>query len=400
MEFPQRTMMQFAWGWFDERGPHDSKCANPLLPFNVSDPAPLLLQVFSTFDSGGAQTRFIALANHFGRALRHVVVAMDGRYGAFGQLAPDIGAVKKNVSVAKGRVLTNIRTFRGVVDELRPDILITHNWGTTEWAMANWPRRVRHIHMEDGFGPDEAEGQLRRRVWARRLLLNKSTVVVPSLTLQRIARDVWRLSEKRVRYIPNGIDCARFAAAPDPILVRGWPETGPKIGTVAALRAEKNIKRLVRAFAQVAAELPCWLVIVGEGAERDPLERLVAELGLKERVLFAGHVVGTERIYGGFDIFALTSDTEQMPYTVLEAMAAGLPIATTEVGDVPHMVAPENLPYVVARNDAAVAGALRQLLGDAMVRRRVGGANQQMALATYDQSAMFAAYAALYGVAR
>jgi glycosyltransferase involved in cell wall biosynthesis len=365
----------------------------------VSDPSPLLLQVFSTFDSGGAQTRLIQLANHFGPALRHVIVSMDGSYGAFGQLAPDAGAVKKNVPVTKGRVLMNIRTFRRVIAELRPDILITHNWGTTEWAMANWPGRVRHIHMEDGFGPDEAEGQLRRRVWARRLLLNNSTVVVPSLTLRRIAREVWRLPEKHVRYIPNGIDCARFAAPPGPVLVRGWPEQGLKIGTVAALRAEKNIKRLVRAFAQVAAELPCWLVIVGEGAERDSLERLVAELGLTERVFFTGNVAGTERIYGGFDVFALTSDTEQMPYTVLEAMAAGLPIAATKVGDVPNMVAPENLPYVVARDDAAVAGALRDLLLDATRRRRVGKANQQTAYAKYDHSAMFAAYAELYGVA-
>jgi glycosyltransferase involved in cell wall biosynthesis len=150
----------------------------------------------------------------------------------------------------------------------------------------------------------------------------------------------------------------------------------------------------------VAAELPCWLVIVGEGTERSSLERLTAELGLEKRVLFAGHVSGTERIYGGFDIFALTSDTEQMPYTVLEAMAAGRPIVATDVGDVAHMVARENLPFVVARDDKAVAAALRQFLFDAALRSRVGNANREMALTTYDQSAMFAAYADLYWVAR
>jgi glycosyltransferase involved in cell wall biosynthesis len=88
-----------------------------------------------------------------------------------------------------------------------------------------------------------------------------------------------------------------------------------------------------------------------------------------------------------------------MPYTVLEAMAAGLPIAATKVGDVPNMVSAENLPYVVARDDGAVAGALRQLLRDATLRGRIGTANQKMAFATYDQSAMFAAYADLYGLA-
>jgi glycosyltransferase involved in cell wall biosynthesis len=377
-----------------------SKSAIPLLIPHVPDKPLRLLQVFSTFDSGGAQTRFLALANHFGRALRHVIVAMDGRYGAFERLAPDLDVAMQNVPVEKGRVLTNIHIFRRVIRDLRPDILITHNWGTIEWAMANWPKRVRHIHMEDGFGPDEVEGQLRRRVWARRLLLKNSTVVVPSHTLRSIARDIWRLPEECVRTIPNGIDCARFAAPPDPILVCEWPVEGLKIGTVAALRAEKNLKRLIRAFAHVAAELPCWLVIVGEGTERSSLERLTAELGLEKRVLFAGHVSGTERIYGGFDIFALTSDTEQMPYTVLEAMAAGRPIVATDVGDVAHMVARENLPFVVARDDKAVAAALRQFLFDAALRSRVGNANREMALTTYDQSAMFAAYADLYWVAR
>jgi glycosyltransferase involved in cell wall biosynthesis len=324
---------------------------------------------------------------------------MDGRYGAFERLAPDLDVAMQNVPVEKGRVLTNIHIFRRVISDLRPDILITHNWGTIEWAMANWAKRVRHIHMEDGFGTDEADRQLRRRVWTRRLLLKNSIVVVPSLTLRRVAREIWRLPAGSVRYIPNGIDCALFTAPPDPSLVGEWPD-GPRIGTVAALRAEKNIKRLIHAFAHVAAELPCSLVIVGEGTERGPLERLTAELGLEKRVFFAGHVSGTERIYGGFDIFALTSDTEQMPYTVLEAMAAGRPIVATDVGDTTHMVAPENLPFVVARDDLAIAVALRQLLLDQALRRKVGDANRKMALSTYDQRAMFAAYADLYGVAR
>jgi glycosyltransferase involved in cell wall biosynthesis len=364
----------------------------------VSEKPPLLLQVFSTFDLGGAQTRFLALANHFGRALRHIIVAMDGHYGATEGLAPDLDVTTRNVSVKKGQTLANIGAFRRVLGELHPDILITHNWGTIEWAMANWAKRVRHIHMEDGFGPDEAEGQLLRRVWARRMLLKYSTVVVPSHTLQHIARNIWRLPEDGVRYIPNGINCARFAAPPDPVLVREWPAAKPKIGTVAALRAEKNIRRLIDAFAIVAGELPCCLVIVGGGTERASLEGLVAELALEEKVFFAGPIAGTERVYGGFDIFALTSDTEQMPYTVLEAMAAGCPIVATNVGDVADMVAPENRPYVVARDDTAIASALRELLSDAALRKRIGAANRQMAFATYDQRAMFSAYADLYGM--
>ena len=302
-----------------------------------------------------------------------------------------------DVTVNKGRTLSNIAAFGRVIGELRPDILVTHNWGTIEWAMANRFKRARHIHMEDGFGVDEAKRQLARRAWTRRLLLRKSTVVVPSRTLQRIARENWRLPEKCVRYIPNGIDCALFAAPPDPSLVREWP-AGPKIGIVAALRSEKNIQRLIRAFAIVAADTPCRLIVVGEGPERKSLKRAAVDSGAQEKIFFTGQIDGTERVYGGFDIFALTSDTEQMPYTILEAMAAGLPIAATDVGDIHTMVAPENQPYVVTPNDEAVASALRALLGDGALRKRIGNANRQIALATYDQSAMFRAYGALYGI--
>jgi glycosyltransferase involved in cell wall biosynthesis len=363
----------------------------------VSDKPPLLLHIFASFDSGGAQTRFLALANHFGRELRHVVVAMDRRYGACAGLKADVDVTTLDVTVNKGRTLANMGAFGRVIGELRPDILITHNWGTIEWAMANVFKHARHIHMEDGFGVEEARRQLTRRAWTRRLLLRKSTVVVPSHTLQRIARESWRLPEKCVRYIPNGIDCARFAAPPDFPLVSEWP-SGLKIGIVAALRSEKNIQRLIRAFANVAAEIPCHLIIIGDGPERKSLESTAADSGVQERVFFAGHINGTERVYGGFDVFALTSDTEQMPYTILEAMAAGRPIAATDVGDISAMVAPENRPYVVAPNDEAVAGALRALLSDALLRTRTGGANRQTAFATYDQSAMFRAYADLYGI--
>jgi glycosyltransferase involved in cell wall biosynthesis len=359
---------------------------------------PLLAHIFPTFEVGGAQSRFATLANHFGNDVRHVVVAMDGCYDCAKHLAPGLDVDLRRYPVKRGRMLANRSTFRAALKDIRPDILVTHNWGTIEWAIANCPKVVRHIHIEDGFGPDETKRQALRRIWARRLLLRRSTVVVPSRNLERIAREIWRLPVSSVRYIPNGIDCAKFGAPPDPDLVRRWPGEGYVIGTVAVLRAEKNVERLVRAFGVIAKAWPCRLVIVGDGAERSRLEGIAAELGVKDRVCFTGTIVGTERVYGGFDVFALTSDTEQMPLTVLEAMAAARPIVATEVGDIWHMVAPENRPYLVARDAAAIAEVLRRLLPDRALRLQLGQANRKKVLAEYDQSTMVAAFADLYGL--
>ena len=364
---------------------------------HVSQAIPLLLHVFSTFDAGGAQSRFVSVANHFGRALRHVVVAMDGKYGEAVRLSPAVDATLPPILVQKGRTFGNRRRFRAALKAIHPDVLITHNWGTLEWPMANWPAVTRHVHIEDGFGADEIEHQFLRRVLARRVLLTRSIVVVPSNALLKIAREIWRIPERRLRFIPNGIDWRLYGHA-DVHRIPGREFDGLVIGTVAALRPEKNLARLIRVFASIARETRSRLVIVGDGRERAVLESLAAELGVGSLVDFIGHVPDPSGFYLSFDVFALTSDTEQMPFTVLEAMAAARPIVSTNVGDIGRMVSNSNRPYLVPKDEAAIAQALRRLLCDAQLRGEIGLANMERARNVYDQRSMFNAYAELYGV--
>jgi glycosyltransferase involved in cell wall biosynthesis len=260
-----------------------------------------------------------------------------------------------------------------------------------DWAIANLPGLVRHVHIEDGFGPEECDRQFRRRVLTRSVVLRRSTVVLPSRTLTDIAAGTWHLPPRRLRHIPNGVDLARFAAPAAAVSGRE-----PVVGTVAALRPEKSLDRLLHAFQAAAVSIPARLVIAGDGPERPRLERLAAELGLAPRVHFTGHVADPAPLYAGFDVFALSSDTEQMPLSVIEAMAAGLAVASTDVGDVRHMLAADNAPFVGPREADALAAALRALLAAPRLRARIGAANRDKARRDYDQEAMFAAYAALF----
>jgi L-malate glycosyltransferase len=169
------------------------------------------------------------------------------------------------------------------------------------------------------------------------------------------------------------------------------------IGTLAGLREVKNLPRLVRAAAVVSA--PVRLVIIGEGPEKAAILADAMRLGFVNRLTMPGFLPNPARYVGLFDIFALSSDSEQFPISLVEAMAAGKPVLSTDVGDVAAMVSAENRDFIVPVNDeAAFAAKLSQLVSDPSLRASIGAANQSKAIAEFDEAKMVARYAALYGL--
>jgi glycosyltransferase involved in cell wall biosynthesis len=359
-----------------------------------------LLHVFPTFALGGPQIRFARLAEHFGSRFRHTVLALNGDYSCCNRVDGSVDLEIARSPLASSRHLPNLWAVRRWIARIRPDLMITYNWGAVEWALANrgYPL-CRHIHQEDGFGPDEAVGQLARRILLRRLALSgrHSIVIVPSQTLMRIAVAVWGLAERQIRLIPNGVNLERFPP-PAARLHPAGIDRDIVVGTVAKLRAEKNIGRLIRAFAAVDRSGRSRLLIVGDGAELERLRRTAVACGVESRVEFAGASASPERMLAQMDVFAISSDTEQMPLSVLEAMACGLPVAGLDVGDVSAMVSHENRPFIVGRHDeVAFRAALQRLMRNPEARRRLGAANRAAAVERFDEARMFAAYAELLG---
>ncbi|MGH7065406.1 MAG: glycosyltransferase [Stellaceae bacterium] len=359
------------------------------------------LHVFPSFGIGGVPLRMVRVINHLGAELRHTVIALDNDIAAADSLAGDVRVTLRQFArPSRGLVrstLDNVLALR----RLRPDLLITYNWGAIEWAMANRLFPVsRQLHFEAGFGKEEADTQLRRRVLFRRWALARcAKVVVPSRRLETLARAVWKLSPGRVLYLPNGVDLERFAVnGLQTSFVRRPGEL--VIGTVAPLRPEKNVGRLLHAVAILGGSPRFRLVVAGEGAERPALERLAGELGLSDRVVFTGRV-SPESVLGAFDVFALSSDTEQMPNALLEAMAASRAVAAVDVGDVRQMVCKDNREFIVPRDDApALAAAIGRLLADPSMRAALGRKNRARAVAEFSQQRMFSAYADVLAAGR
>ncbi len=354
--------------------------ARPRTSARSATPARTLLHVLPSFAVGGVQVRLARVINALGDRYRHRILALDGNRTATTLLDPALDTRADSIPREQRGLPATLFSLRRRIIAATPDLLLTYNWGAIEWALANSLFGLcRHIHFEDGFGPEETDKRLWRRSMLRRLaLIRTSTIVVPSRNLEGIAQREWRLPTTRLRYIPNGIDADTFAASYDddaPLFARSPDEV--IIGTVAPLRPEKNVARLVRVFARLDTRRSTRLAIAGGGTQRDEIEALARGLGLVDRVIFLGNVAEPQRALALFDIFALSSNTEQMPMSVLEAMAIGLPVASVDVGDVKAMLAPENRGHVVAKADEqAFADALDALVTAPKLRAELGALNR------------------------
>ena len=364
---------------------------------------PHILHVHGSFNLGGKEARAVQLMNIWGDKARHSIVSADP--DAMGARAainagvdvgfPDGPSFAGKPGLARYKVITAfLKQF---------DLILTYNWGSMDavmahrlaWASAGLPPLIHH---EDGFNADEAVRLKTKRNLFRRIALQRAHgMVVPSVRLETIARTVWKQPAHKVHLIRNGIDVARYTPPPAPDAIPGLRRSPGKllVGTLAGLRPVKNIPRLVRAVAAHKDRLQ--LVVVGEGPEHDAILAEAARQGMGD-IHMAGFMDRPWRFVGLFDIFALSSDSEQFPISLVEAMAAGVPVASMDVGDVANMVSTANQPYVVA-DEARLADALGALAADADLRATLGAANRERATRDYAEKTMVAAYGALYGEA-
>lgn len=368
---------------------------------------PRILHLHSTFDAGGKELRCARLINAFGPKLHHTIVsAEEGAYGAAKAITPganvsypaDFPSLQGKPTPARCQAIARRMAAHSLV--------LTYNWGAMDAVMGHTLFRDKLglpplIHHEDGFGEDEAQRRKLRRTWFRRIALGKSNgLVVPSETLEGIALTEWQQPIGRVKRIANGIDTKSFARKPEKDALRGVVKHDGEfwVGTVAGLRAVKNLPALVRAFAKLPE--PWQLVIVGQGPEEKAIRDEAERLDISHRLHMPGFAPDPARYIGLFDIFALSSDSEQFPISLVEAMAAGLPVAAPAVGDIADMVSEGNIPYIAdpAAPDE-LGNALLSLSQDNDLRKAVGAANCDRAREKYDEKTMIAAYRRLYSSA-
>jgi glycosyltransferase involved in cell wall biosynthesis len=360
-----------------------------------------LIHVFPSFVMGGSQARLVRLINHFDDRYSHSIVSISGDYSAL-DLIEKRSRVRRLPFVFSGKksLVNSLKCYRAVLREQRPDVLLTYNWGSIDWAISSLSLNSNHVVVEDGFGPEEAVTRFKRRSFVRGLVirLNKSRVVVPSMTLSSIALSEWRVPPGRIFYIPNGVDPIRYKSACE----RGRPSVysvDPKeivIGTLAGLRPEKRLDLLIEAVAVIRQSHDVRLVIAGSGPLDEELKSLCRSKGYDRWVNFLGFSANPETVLSEFDIFALSSMTEQLPISMIEAMMSSLPVVSMDVGDVRASLPPEQGQWVIRDSRDDFVNALLKAVENPYERRRLGALNFGFAVDRFASSPMFDAWQSIF----
>lgn len=367
---------------------------------------PLIVHVLYRLDTGGMERILVSLINATADRYRHAVITLCG----FGPLRDEIEhTVTACLSLDKkpGKDWhCYVRLWRAL-RMLKPDLVQTYNIGTLDLApvvkLAGVRRQVHAEHGRDAADPNGENPKYRRlRRWMAPFI---GRYVAVSADLQNWLIEGAGIRPAKVVYIANGIDAAAFnvprAASESRRLLGDFaPPDSVLVGNVARLDKVKDQAGLLSAFKLLCDEnapAPCRLIIAGEGPQRQALERQIDQLGLVQTVRLLGDRDDVADLLAECDVFALSSIAEGMPVTLMEAMAAGLPVVATNVGGVASVVEDGVTGTLVpASNSHALAEALKTYVADGMLRRQHGDAGRVRAAAHFSLSAMVAGYVALY----
>lgn len=277
-------------------------------------------------------------------------------------------------------VLTSVAYIASLIRRV-PQYDVLHVFSASYWSFLLAPLpammigRLYRRRVLLNYHSGEAEDHLTRSRVAVRLMALAHVVVVPSPFLA----DVFARFGIETRVVFNFIEVAG-------IPYRRRTVIEPRLLTNRNLEPLYNVACALRAFARIQAAIPeARLTVAGFGSQRATLESLVRELGLRD-VAFVGRVAADAMgaYYDRADLFLNASNVDNMPLSLLDAFAAGVPVVTTDAGGIPRMVDHDRTGLVVPKDDdAALAGAALRLLRDPATALRIADAARAECLAHY-----------------
>jgi sugar transferase (PEP-CTERM/EpsH1 system associated) len=361
---------------------------------------PAVVHVIHSLATGGLENGVVNLVNRAGPEVRHVIVCLTGTGVMQSRLRPGVEVF--SIGKRPGNDLRAVGRLVRLLRRIRPAIVHSRNWAAFDGVPAARLAGVPVVvHGEHGRDIADPHGRNARRNRLRRVLSPLVTrFVAVSRDLERWLVEDVRLPARKVMTIHNGVEVARFAhgSAQEARRKLGLPGEALIVGAVGRLDPVKDQAGLVRSFAAVLPAHPdALLIVAGDGPCRADLTRLIGELGVERRVRLLGDCPDVPLVLSAMDVFVLPSIAEGMSNTLLEAMAAGLPVIATRVGGSPEVVEDGIGGRLVApRDPAALTEAIAAYLEDPHLRAMHGKASRQRTAEHFGLDRMCRAYSDLY----
>lgn len=353
-----------------------------------------VLYLIDSLGYGGAETllvRYLERVPDLGVHPR-VVVIQERDGNPLARPIEDAGIPISLLGIGHLRDRGALGAVKAAIADADPDIVHTqlefsNILGTTAAHQLGLPS-ISTLHTLDR-PPRWSRDAVRLRLMSWLLLRRAASVVAVSDSAGRHFAGRSGAARGLVTTIHNGIDLKPFTAPVDRTAVRdslGVPGDAALVLTVAVLRPAKGIGDMLHAMRHALEHIPsAHYLIVGDGPDRARLEALAADLGVAERVTFAGHRDDVPSLLGAADLFVLPSHTEALPTVLMEAMAAGLPVVATEVGGIPEMVERGVSAHLVpAESPRLLADAVTRVLAAPLQAAAMGKAGRRLALDRFD----------------
>ena len=369
---------------------------------------PLILHVIHHLHMGGMENGLVNLINRMPAArYRHAIACVED-YSDFRERLTQPAVEVFPLYRSRQGVWGLRRALFNLCKRLRPTIVHSRNQSGLDAllpaTLAGVPYRV---HGEHGWDVDDLGGTRHKPALLRRFhapFVNRYITV--SKDLKQYLIDRIGIRAERITQIYNGVDVVRF----NPLTPksRAWlPASFQRedlllVGSVGRAQEVKDHATLIQAFADLinahsALRATLRLTIVGDGPMLATLRTKVTELGLNEFIYLPGALNAIPEVLSSLDVFVLPSLNEGISNTLLEAMAAGLPMLATAVGGNLELIEAGNTgAFFAPRDTAALSRLLHTYATDAGLRRRHGDAGRQIAVSRYSLTAMVEQYIEVY----
>jgi glycosyltransferase involved in cell wall biosynthesis len=289
------------------------------------------------------------------------------------------------------RLASLVRALRG----FRPHVIhATHSYVNLYAALAARPVGAISI---GAIRSSLAHCQTANGRWTRWLMRLPSAVIANSRAALAAIRREHRVDDDRLFLLNNAIDLAEFNGKASQPAPKSAATTAAFVGR---LIPSKRLDLFLRALdAAVQRNERLRGVVVGDGPERESMQQLAYQLGLEEsRVRFLGRRTDVPRLLQGTDMLVFCSDDEGMPNAVLEAMAAGIPVIATAVGDLASLIQDGVSGFIVPLDDhKAIADRMVRLADCAELRGRLGAAGRQIIESDHSLNALGDRMLSIYG---